>query len=445
MIDHLDHATFELTLSPRAMTPAERQKKLRQLRKESGVKPLHVTPAERELLGKALRLFGRISVSPERSSGDVATLLGRVVPNGPQGQELDDFALLEVGDADLQPHWASHSSDFARAATALGVLRLRNNQHAELVRAVQTLKGRLVAAGLDDQTGHHHGRGEWYWNNTPLRDYCAEGAPEYMERQSAGQSVADERDDLRRWYEAEKVESEQLRAALAESRRYSYEREQALKRELAETEAWGEHYRRQRDGKQAEIENLLGVVRELQALAEELGGPAMKVQPRPAPAPVAEPPAGALDLAQLNEQELELLKGALDEYHQRNKSVLWKDVACESLWKRLSLLQLHQVEPLADPFTRWGDDSKWSKSALQAAAVEGRQALTEGPSQPEPAPTDCERRNLATWCNNQNVKTVRLRSYSEGVRNEFLGDVVRMCAECRKANSGAFKIVKPGA
>lgn len=113
----------------------------------------------------------------------------------------------------------------------------------------------------------------------PLRDYRSESAPEYMERQSAG-SVADERDDLRRWYEAQKAESEQLRAALAESRRCSYEREQALKRELAETEAWGEHYRRQRDGKQAEIENLLGVVRELQALAEELGGPAMKM---PAP------------------------------------------------------------------------------------------------------------------------------------------------------------------
>ncbi|WP_210669003.1 hypothetical protein [Pseudomonas protegens] len=440
MIDHLDHATFELTLSPRAMTSAERQKKLRKTRQEQGIKPLHVTPGERELLGKALRLFGRVSFSPERASGDVATLLGRVTPDGPQGQELDDFALLEVGDADLQPHWASYSSDFARAATALGVLRLRNNQHAELVSAVHKLKGRLVAAGLDDQTGRYHGRGEWFWNQNPLRDYCAEGAPEYMERQSAGQSVADERDDLRRWYEAQKAENDQLRAALAESRRCSYEREQALKRELAETEAWGEHYRRQRDGKQAEIENLLGVVRELQALAEELGGPAMKMQPRPAPAPVA----GALDLAQLNDQELELLKSALTEHHEKYKSVLWKDVACESLWKRLSLLQLNQVDPQPDPFTRWDDDAKWSKSALQVAAVEGRQALAEGSAQPEPAPTDCERRNLATWCNNKNVKTVRLRSYSEGVRNEFEGDVVRMCVECRKANNGAFKIIKPG-
>ncbi|MDN4515453.1 hypothetical protein QYE47_23305 [Pseudomonas sp. 2,4-D] len=379
MIDHLDHATFELTLSPRAMTPAERQKKLRQLRKESGVKPLHVTPAERELLGKALRLFGRVSFSPERASGDVAALLGRVVPDGPQGQELDDFSLLEVGDTDLQPHWEGYSSDFARAAAALGVLRLRNNQHAELACAVNTLQGHLMEAGLEDQA---LAVGRWHWNKTPLRDYRSESAPEHMERQSAGQSVADERDDLRRWYEAEKAEGEQLRAALAESRRCSYEREQALKRELAETEAWGEHYRRQRDGKQAEIENLLGVVRELQALAEELGGPVMKMHPLPAP--VAAPPAGALDLAQLNDQELELLKSALTEHHEKNKSVLWKDVACESLWKRLSLLQLNQVEPQPDPFTRWGDDPRWSKSALQAAAAEGRQALAAGPAQPEP-------------------------------------------------------------
>ncbi|WP_039615055.1 hypothetical protein [Pseudomonas sp. C5pp] len=271
MIDPLDHVTFELTLSPRAMTGTERQKKLRAERKAKGIKPLHVTPGERELLGKALRLFGRVSFSPERAGGDVEALLNRVVPGGPQGQELDDFALLEVGDADLQPRWDSYSSDFARAATALGVLRLRNNQHAELVSAVQTLKGRLVAAGLDDQVGQHQGRGEWYWNKTPLRDYRAEGAPEYMERQSAGLSVLDERDQLAREVEALRQERDQFAATLAESRRISYEREQALRRELTEIEAWGEHYRRQRDAARAEAENLLEVVRGLQELAQELG------------------------------------------------------------------------------------------------------------------------------------------------------------------------------
>lgn len=422
---------------------ADRQRKLRQNRKANGIKPVHMSPADRELTAKALRLFGRVSFSPERASGDVAVLLGRVAPGGPQGQELDDFALLEVGDADLQPHWESYRSDFARAATALGMLRLRNNQHAELVRAVHTLQGHLIEAGLEDQA--LGGRGDWYWNKTPLRDYRNEGAPEYMERQSAGLSVFDERDQLACEVEHLRQEREQFSAQLAESRRYSYEREQALKRELAEVEAWGEHYRRQRDGKQGEIENLLGVVRGLQELAEELGGPAVKMTPRPAPA--AGQPAGVLDLAQLNESELELLKGALDEYHKKNKVVLWKDVACESLWKRLTLLQFNQVEPQADPFTRWGNDPAWSKTALQVAAVEARQALAEGLAQPEVVESvtaGCDRRNLATFCNNKNVKTVQLRSYSEGVRNEFLGDVVQMCAECRKANNGAFKILKPG-
>lgn len=420
MIDPLDHVTFELTLSPRAMTGTERQKKLRAERKAKGIKPLHVTPGERELLGKALRLFGRVSFSPERAGGDVEALLNRVVPGSPQGQELDDFALLEVGDAALQPRWDSYSSDFARAATALGVLRLRNNQHAELVSAVQTLKGRLVAAGLDDQVGHHQGRGEWYWNQTPLRDYCAETAPEHMERQSAGLSVADERDNFRRFYEAEKAAHVQLHQTYMRC----IEEKRALEQQLARA--------------QEENEELKAGLQEI--AAELAGKPAAVAKPMVAAEPVA-----ALDLAQLNESELELVKSALVEHHEKNKSVLWKDVACESLWKRLSLLQLNQVEPQADPFTRWGDDPRWSKSALQVAAAEARQALAEGPAQHEPAPTDCERRNLATWCNNKNVKTVRLRSYSEGVRNEFLGDVVRMCAECRKANNGAFKIVKPGA
>lgn len=439
MIDPLDPGTFELKLPAQPMSNAERQRKLRKLRQEAGVKPVHVTPAERELLGKALRLFGRVSFSPERAQGDVAALLGRLQSDGPQGQELDDFALLEVGDADLQPKWASYQSDFARAATALGVLRLRNNQHAELVRAVHTLQGHLMDAGLEDQA--LGGRGDWFWNETPLRDYRAESAPEHMERQSAGLSAIDERDHLAREVEHLRQEREQFGARLADCRRVSYEREEKLKRELAEVEAWGEHYRRQRDGKQAEIENLLGVVRELQQLAEELGGPAVKMAPRSAQAPASvQAGLGVLDLAQLNEGELELLKSALGEHHEKNKSVLWKDVACENLWRRLSLLQLDRMAPQADPLTLWGDDPVWSKSALEAATLEARKALADGPSQV--APTDCERRNLATFCNNKNVKTVRLRSYSEGVRNEFLGDVVRMCGECRKANNGAFKIVK---
>lgn len=366
MIDHLDHATFELALSPRAMTPAERQKKLRKARQEAGIKPLHVTPGERELLGKALRLFGRVSFSPERAGGDVEALLNRVVPGGPQGQELDDFALLEVGDAALQPRWDSYSSDFARAATALGVLRLRNNQHAELVSAVQTLKGRLVAAGLDDQVGHHQGRGEWYWNQTPLRDYCAETAPEHMERQSAGLSVADERDNFRRFYEAEKAAHVQLHQTYMRC----IEEKRALEQQLARA--------------QEENEELKAGLQEI--AAELAGKPAVVAKPMVAAEPVA-----ALDLAQLNESELELLKSALTEHHEKNKAVLWKDVACESLWKRITLLQFNHVEPQPDPFTRWGDDPVWSKSALQVAATEARQALADGLAGVESAPPSVTR------------------------------------------------------
>lgn len=292
MIDPLDPGTFELKLPAQPMSNTERQRKLRQERAKAGIKPVYISPAERELLGQALRLLGRVRGAPENISGDVVELLQRVQPDGPQDEKLDDCALP---------------------------------------------------------------------------------------------SVACERDDLARDNHHLREDREQLRVALVESRRVSYEREQALQRTLAETEAWGEHYRRQRDGKQAEVENLLGVLGELQALAEELGGPSMKMEQRRSPA-VQVPPTAEVDLAQLNEDELELLKGALSEHHEKNKHVLWKDVACESLWKRLSLLQLNQMEPRPDPFARWGDDPVWSKASLQTAAADARKALVEGLAQPAPEP-----------------------------------------------------------
>lgn len=51
-----------------------------------------------------------------------------------------DFAALEVTDAPLMTVWEKLPTDFARCATALGLLRLRNSQHAELGRAVEVLK-----------------------------------------------------------------------------------------------------------------------------------------------------------------------------------------------------------------------------------------------------------------------------------------------------------------
>ncbi len=56
----------------------------------------------------------------------------------------------------------------------------------------------------------------------------------------------------------------------------------------------------------------------------------------------------------------------------------------------------------------------------------------------------CDKRGLSTWCNNKDVKLVQLRSQAAGPNgtNEFKGDQVHMCSECRKSNTGMFKIVK---
>lgn len=64
---------------------------------------------------------------------------------------------------------------------------------------------------------------------------------------------------------------------------------------------------------------------------------------------------------------------------------------------------------------------------------------------PQAKAQDCDKTGLATWCSNRDVKTVQLRSQTAGnfKRNEYAGPVVQMCADCRKSNNGAFKIVKP--
>ena len=44
----------------------------------------------------------------------------------------------------------------------------------------------------------------------------------------------------------------------------------------------------------------------------------------------------------------------------------------------------------------------------------------------------------------RNVKAVQLRSQTAGNRgtNEYKGEIVNMCEECRKSNNGTFKIFK---
>ena len=107
-----------------------------------------------------------------------------------------EFSTLDVPDASLRPVWEDLPTDFARAATALGLLRLRNRQHAELAGAVEVLQERLRAVGLSDRVSTD--KKQWYWNESPPADYRSSSAPEYMERIPAVRSDADECAELRR-------------------------------------------------------------------------------------------------------------------------------------------------------------------------------------------------------------------------------------------------------
>lgn len=143
--------------------------------------------------------------------------------NADQGE---DFATLVVTDAPLQTVWEKLPTDFARAATALGLLRLRNNQHAELARAVEVLQARLSAAGLDDRVSSD--KKPWYWNELPLADYRATSAPEYVERLGATQTTADELRAAQRYL----VDAQQEIERLQEERRQSFETNRVLAKRL---------------------------------------------------------------------------------------------------------------------------------------------------------------------------------------------------------------------
>lgn len=177
---------------PNAKVPlsnAERQKALRERRKAQQLKPVMLTETERQWLEK-LR---------EQAGGEPV--------RGANGE----FASLELTDASLLSVWGQLPTDFSRASTALGVLRLRNNQHAELVRAVELLQDRLRDAGLSDRVSSD--KKEWYWNKSPLGDYRTTGAPEYMERLGASPSMADELAQLRRQVAAlEEQKAEEMAA-----------------------------------------------------------------------------------------------------------------------------------------------------------------------------------------------------------------------------------------
>lgn len=186
------------------LTNAQRQKALRERRKAKQLKPVMMTETERQWLERL------------REQGGSATFQGG---NG-------DFATLEVTDAPLLSVWESLPTDFARAATALGLLRLRNAQHAELVGAVEVLQARLRAAGLDDRVNDR--KEQWYWNKLPHRDFRATSAPEYMERLGAMPTLADELRAAQRYLANAEADIERLH----EVQRQSFENNRVLAERL---------------------------------------------------------------------------------------------------------------------------------------------------------------------------------------------------------------------
>lgn len=152
-----------------------------------------------------------------KATAEVDALNDRLKFIGPPALIVDarqggDFLTLEVTDAPLLGVWKELRTDFARCATALGLLRLRNSQHAELAYAVKVLQQRLRDAGLSDRITTD--KKEWYWNTSPISDYRATSAPEYMERLSTTSSVADERAAM-----AKRIESLEREQALLEAER----------------------------------------------------------------------------------------------------------------------------------------------------------------------------------------------------------------------------------
>lgn len=175
------------------LTNAQRQKALRERRKASQLKSVMLTETERQWLDRLRELGGGAPV--QGSNGE--------------------FAALEVTDAPLLGVWNDLSTDFARCATALGLLRLRNSQHAELARAVEVLQERLRAAGLCDRVTTD--KKQWYWNTSPIGDYRATSAPEYMERLGATPTTADELRAAQRYLANAQEEIERLQEVQRQS------------------------------------------------------------------------------------------------------------------------------------------------------------------------------------------------------------------------------------
>ena len=268
MIDPNDPGTLDLVAAcEEPLSGAERARRHRRKKKQEGVKAINLTSTDRMVLSLGLlahedldhrpkdwatskkpgfdallkKLWpegdnGRYLAEPQRSTRRPAGFLrdqladarvenqrlksalqeiaaelrvsAAVPANAAQGQAGENFATLEVTDAPLLTVWEQLPTDFARCATALGLLRLRNNQHAELARAVEVLQARLRDAGLSDRVTTD--KKEWYWNKSPLEDYRPTSAPEYMERLGATPTTADELRDAQRYLANAQADIERL-------------------------------------------------------------------------------------------------------------------------------------------------------------------------------------------------------------------------------------------
>ena len=183
-------------------------------------------PVARTLSGKVMdvdelnREVAWVVRELNKATAEVATLEDRLKFIGPPALRVDarkdgDFLTLEVTDAPLLGVWEDLRTDFARCATALGLLRLRNSQHAELARAVEVLQERLRTAGLCDRVTTD--KKQWYWNTSPIGDYRATSAPEYMERLGAAPTTADELRAAQRYLANAQEEIERLQEVQRQS------------------------------------------------------------------------------------------------------------------------------------------------------------------------------------------------------------------------------------
>ncbi|MHA6236868.1 hypothetical protein [Pseudomonas fluorescens group sp. PF-69] len=110
----------------------------------------------------------------------------------------------------------------------------------------------------------------------------------------------------------------------------------------------------------------------LQEIAAEVSSAAV------APMPVLAPAVASFDVTQLNGEEINLIKAAVHDYGQAWQGVPWKVAACESLWRRLTIVQTGREFHGGDFWSRTEGDTNWSQAAVAAETAQVRAGLAEG-------------------------------------------------------------------